>query len=210
MLEPLAGALEVTIAELISGERASSEEYTSVVDSAVKNVIEYSESQIAQKVKSFIKKAIVCMTCVCLLLLLLLPTLNGLIRGDGFAWQCIPAYLCAQKAAKAIETGDEQAIQSYIGNSEGMFSSLSELNEQGITIRKAEAKFWRTRLDDMFLLLEVDFIVIYQDIKYQFTCSGTYRNGKVEFMNIVNPGWGQEYPEWILQLNDALSTYDPG
>ena len=91
-----------------------------------------------------------------------------------------------------------------------MFSSLSELNEQGITIRKAEAKFWRTRLDDMFLLLEVDFIVIYQDIKYQFTCSGTYRNGKVEFMNIVNPGWGQEYPEWILQLNDALSTYDPG
>lgn len=210
MLEPLAGALEVTIAELISGERASSEEYTSVVDSAVKNVIEYSESQIAQKVKNFIKKAIVCMTCVCLLLLLLLPTLNGLIRGDGFAWQCIPAYLCAQKAAKAIETGDEQAIQSYIGNSEGMFSSLSELNEQGITIRKAEAKFWRTRLDDMFLLLEVDFIVIYQDIKYQFTCSGTYRNGKVEFMNIVNPGWGQEYPEWILQLNDALSTYDPG
>ena len=80
MLEPLAGALEVTIAELISGERASSEEYTSVVDSAVKNVIEYSESQIAQKVKNFIKKAIVCMTCVCLLLLLLLPTLNGLIN----------------------------------------------------------------------------------------------------------------------------------
>ena len=77
-------------------------------------------------------------------------------------------------------------------------------------IREADANFSRTRLEDMFLLVEVDFIVMYEDIHYQFTCSGTYDNGQIEFMNIVNPMVGQEYLAWILQLSDALSTYNPG
>ena len=54
-------------------------------------------------------------------------------------------------------------------------------------IREADANFSRTRLEDMFLLVEVDIIVMYEDIHYQFTCSGTYDNGQIEFMNIVNP-----------------------
>jgi transcriptional regulator with XRE-family HTH domain len=210
LLEPLAAALGVTIVELLAGKRTNREDCSGDIDSAVKNIIDYSENEIAQKVKAFMKKMIASVIAGCLILLLLIPTLNGLIRGDGFAWRCIPAYLCAEKAAMAIETGDAQGIRTYIGNSDGMFSALSELERQGVDILDAEAKFFRTRLDDMFLWLEMDLTVMYTDIRYQFTCAGTYRNGKVEFMNIVSPSVGRDYPQWILQLNDALSTYDPG
>ncbi len=210
LLEPLAAALDATVAELISGERTNKEEDTSTIDAAVKNIIDYSENEIAQKTKEFKKKLVVSITVSCLLVLLLIPTLNGLVGGNGFAWQCIPAYMCAQKAAKAIETKDEQAIRTYIGNSDDMFWALSKLEEQGVDIWKAQAKFSQTRLDYMFLRLEVELIVLFEDIKYQFTCNGTYRNGKVEFMNIVNPSLEQNYPQWILQLSNALSTYNPG
>ncbi len=196
--------------ELISGEHVNGGEYTEDIDSAAKDILAYSNQEITRKIKASTKRMMVSAVSVCLLVVLLIPALNGLIWGDGFAWRCIPAYLCAQKAAEAIETGDEQGIRTYIGNSDGMFEALWELHQQGVDIWEAEAKFLRTRLDDMFLRLEVELVVMYKDIKYQFTCNGTYRNGKVEFMNIVNPSVGQDYPEWILQLSDALSTYDPG
>lgn len=210
LLEPLAAALDVTIVELISGERTGCRERTNELDCAVKNIIDYSEHEMAQKRKALTKKIIVTVILAGLLFALLIPTLNGAIRGDGFVWQCIPAYLCAQGAARAIETTDAQKIQTYIGNSEDMASALLALEEQGVDIWKAEAKFLRTRLENMFLRLEVEMIVMYEGIKYQFTCHGTYRNGKVEFMDIVNPSVEQAYPMWMLQLNDALSTYDPG
>lgn len=196
--------------ELISGERLKREEYTDEIDLAVKNIITYSENEITQKTKALKKKVFACILLACLALLILIPALNGVIWGDGFSWECIPAYWCAQKASEAIQAYDEKSIQTYIGNSEGVFTALSELKEQGVMIQKAEAKFSRTRLEDMFLLIEVDFIVMHEEIKYQFTCSGTYRDGKVEFMNIVSTSLKHDYPTWILQLNDALSTYDPG
>ena len=210
LLEPLAAILDVTIVDLISGERADRKEYKDDLDLAAKNILDYSNREVARKINTFIRKSTLSAVSLCLVAILLIPTLNGLVGGDGFAWRCIPAYLCAQKAAKAIETGNEQAIQTYIGNSEGMSSALAELHEQGIEIRKAEAKFFRTRLDDMFLWLEIDLTVSYENIKYQFTCNGTYRDGKVEFMPIVSLGSEWDYPPWIMQLSDALSTYDPG
>lgn len=209
-LEPLATILEVTVIELISGTRIDTQEYVADIDCAVKNVLSYSENEIVQKTKALKKKIVISAVSVCVLLLFLIPTLNGLIGGNGFAWKCIPAYMSTRKAAEAITAYDEQAIQTHLGNSDGVFDELSDLKEQGIRIWDWDAKFSRTRLDDMFLIVEVDFIVLYQDIKYQFTCKGTYRNGKVEFMNIVPTGVGKEYPEWILQLSDALSTYNPG
>ena len=84
-----------------------------------------------------------------------------------------------------------------------MSAALEALRAQGVTIWKAEANFWQTRLDDMFLRLEVE-------LEYQFTCQGTYREGKVELMGLVSPRVGQSYPHWVLQLSDALATYDPG
>ena len=41
-------------------------------------------------------------------------------------------------------------------------------------------------------------------------CQASYRKGKVEFMGLVSPMVGQSYPDWVLQLSDALATYDPG
>lgn len=210
LLEPLAAALDVTIVELLSGEHGNSREHTANPESVAKKVIDYSEGEIAQKTKAFTRKVIAYILSAFLLFFLLIPTLNGLIVGEGFAWRCIPAYLCARKAAQAIETLDEESIQKFIGNSDDMFSALLELEAQGVHIWNAKAKFFQTRLDDMFLNLEVELIVLHEDIKYQFNCSGTYRNGKVELMNIVNPSVGQDYHAWILQLNDALPTYYPG
>lgn len=210
LLEPLAAALGITITELISGERQGTEEYTDEIDLAVKNMITYSENEMVQKIQGVKKRMLAHVIAAFLILLFLIPTLNGIIGGNGFAWECIPAYFCAQNAAKAVQTYDEEAIQAYIGNSNGVFTALSGLKEQGVIIREANAKFFRTRLEDMFLLVEVDFIVMHEDINYQFTCSGAYNNGKIEFMNIVNPSFGQDYPTWILQLNNALSTYNPG
>ena len=210
LLDPLAAVLGVSIGELLSGERAGSEADTNKPDSAIKNMTDDSKGEIVQTRRAVAKKMIVSVMLLGLILVCLIPTLNGTMGGDGFTWECIPAYLCAQKAAKAIETNDEQMIQTYIGNSEDMFSALSVLQEQGIDIWEAEAKFSRTRLEDMFLRLEVDLVVMYQDIKYQFTCGGTYRNGKVEFMNIVSHSLEENCPVWMVQLNDALSTYDPG
>lgn len=210
LLEPLSAVLGVTVTELISGERLESEEYKEEVDLAVKNIILYSENEMIQKMKALKKKVLAYTISACLILLILIPALNGMIGGNGFAWECIPAYLCTQKAAEAIQTYDKEAIQTYIGNSDGVFTALSELKEQGVLIQEANAKFLRTRLEDMFLLVEVDFIVIYKDVHYLFTCAGTYRNGKVEFANIVTPASEQDCPTWILQLSDALSTYNPG
>lgn len=160
--------------------------------------------------KALAKKAVLWILCACFLLVLAVPTLNGWIRGDGFTWQCIPAYLCAQKAARAIETGEAEAIHTYIGNSEGMASALAALRDDGMEIRSAKANFWQTRLDDGFLWLEVDLLVRYDGLQYQFVCKGTYREEKVELMSIISPSVEQTYPDWILELSDALGTYNPG
>lgn len=110
--------------ELISGERLKREEYTDEIDLAVKNIITYSENEITQKTKALKKKVFACILLTCLALLILIPALNGVIWGDGFSWECIPAYWCAQKAAEAIQAYDEKSIQTYIGNSEGVFTAV--------------------------------------------------------------------------------------
>ena len=120
LLEPLASVLGVTIVELLSGERMAPKVQTKELDAAARTALDYSERQLEKTKKALAKKAVLWILCACFLLVLAFPTLNGVIRGDGFTWQCIPAYLCAQKAARAIETGEEEAICTYIGNSEGM------------------------------------------------------------------------------------------
>ena len=62
----------------------------------------------------------------------------------------------------------------------------------------------------MFLWLEVDLFVEYQGITCRFDCRGTFREGKVELMELVSPAQDQQYLSWMLQLSDALATYDPG
>ena len=90
------------------------------------------------------------------------------------------------------------------------YEALEELREQGVVIRNAEASFSRTRLDDMFLFTELELTVQQESITYLLTCQGTWRNGKVEWMQIYVPSVGYDGPAWLPQLSEALATYDPG
>ena len=41
-----------------------------------------------------------------------------------------------------------------------------------------KANFWQTRLDDGFLWLEVDLLVRYDGLQYQFVCKGDVPEGE--------------------------------
>ena len=209
LLEPLAQALDATVLELISGTRTKQERCPENVDSAVQKVLRYSQQELARKGKSTRRRSLLA-ACVCLVLLLALPVLNGTLGGDGFAWRCIPAWLCARNAARALEDCDKEGIERYIGNAGGVYEALEELRGQGVVIRNAKAGFSRTRLDDMFLFTELELTVQQEGITYLFTCQGTWRNGKVEWMQIYVPSVGYDGPAWLPQLSEALATYDPG
>ena len=210
LLEPLAQALDATVLELVSGARAEQEPALENVDSAVKEVLQYSEREIARKGKTMRKKSLLAATVFCLALLLFLPVLNGTLGGDGFAWRCVPAWLCARNAARALENYDKEGIERYIGNAGGIYEALEELKEQGVVIRDAKASFSRTRLDDMFLFTELELTVEQENITYLLNCQGTWRNGKVEWMQIYVPSVGYDGPAWLPQLSEALATCDPG
>lgn len=210
LLEPLAQALDTTVLELVSGARTEPQAYAEPIESAVKEVLQYSEQEIARKGKTMRKQSLLAVLGVCLALLLVLPALNGTIFGDGFAWRCIPAWLCARGSAEALERYDKEGIERYIGNADGVYEALMELKEQGVRIRNARASFSRTRLDDMFLFTELELTVQQESITYLFTCKGTWRNGKVEWMPIYIPSVGYEGPDWLPQLSEAIATYDPG
>lgn len=94
------------------------------------------------------KQSLFAVLGACLVLLLTLPALNGAIFGDGFAWRCIPAWLCARGSAEALERYDKEAIERYTGNADGVYEALMELKGQGVRIRNARASFSRTQLAD--------------------------------------------------------------
>ncbi len=208
LLEPLAQVLDITVMEIISGEKQS--EKIEDVNTAVKNIIDYSEKEIKNKTISLKRKMVLWIFSLCTVIGMLIPVYNGLVSGDGFSWRCVPAYITAEKAVKAIKNYDKQGIESNINDSENMHRQLLLLEQQGVRILEADTKLSQTKLEDMFLLIEVEFVVEYEEIKYKFTANGTYRNGKVEFMNIVTEDIYKNYPQWMISLNDALSTYNPG
>ena len=56
LLEPLSKALDISITELISGERVTQNEISEKIEESAKNVIDYSKNEIAYKIKLFKKK----------------------------------------------------------------------------------------------------------------------------------------------------------
>ncbi len=209
MLEPLAKALGLTVMDLISGEKSCADTQENF-DTAVKNIIDYSEKEIAAKNKTFRKKTYSSIA-VCLVgIIVVLITLNSVVFGEGFGWQCIPAHIRAEKRAVAIKTNNRRDIEKYIGGSENMSDGLTQLENRDVVILKADTKPGRTRMEDLFLIVEMDFIVRHRDINYRFTANGTYRNGKIELMSIVAEDLDKNYPRWMIQLSDTLSTYNPG
>ena len=127
-LEPLARELDVTILELIAGEPAPAAPQPDAVDSAVKQTIRYSEQEMRRRGKALIKRLLLTVLGVCLAAVLVLPTLNGLIFGNGFAWRCIPAWLCARNAAQALESYDEDGIERYIARADGLYDTRSGMH----------------------------------------------------------------------------------
>ncbi len=200
----------MTILELIAGECASADPQPDAVDSAVKQTIRYSEQEMRRRGKALTRRLLLAVLGVCLAAVLVLSTLNGLIFGNGFAWRCIPAWLCARNAAQALENYDEDGIERYIARADGLYDTLTELREQGVVIRDARADFGRTRLDDMFLFTEMELTVWQDELTYLFTCQGTWRNGKMEWMQIYVPSVGYDGPAWLPQLSEAIATYNPG
>ncbi len=210
LLEPLADILGISVVEIISGEKEDKTGISGDIDTAVKNILDYSGKEIENKNKRFKKKTIFTLAALFMAAVLLIPVYNGIIRGDGFAWRCIPAYIKAEKAANALENYDKQAIERYIYNSGNMPEELNNLKEQGVVIWRADTNLSRVRLEDMFLLLEIDFTILHEDIKYSVTCNGTCRNGKIELMPMAAEDLYKDYPWWILKLSETVSTYNPG
>ncbi len=207
LLEPLSQALDLSVMELISGEKNTESQN---IDSAVKSIIDYSENEITQKSRIIKRKSYFSLLAFCMSVIIALITLNSVVFGEGFGWQCIPAHIRAEKRAVAIRTNDRKAIEKYIGSSRSMSAGLSRLEERDVVILKADTKLRRTRLEDLFLVVEIDLIVRHRDIKYRFTANGTYKNRKIELMSIVAEDIDKNYPRWMLQLSDTLSTYNPG
>lgn len=209
LLEPLAQILGTTVLGIVSGTRAEQQAHAEQIENAVKEALQYSEQEIARKGKTLRKRSLLAVLGVCLMLLML-PALNGTIFGEGFAWRCIPAWLCAREAAQALEQYDEEGIERTIGNADGVYEALTQLKEQGVVIRNARARLSRTQLDDMFLFTELELTVQQEHITYLFTCQGAWRNGKVEWMQIYVPSVGYDGPAWVPQLSEAIATYYPG
>ena len=209
LLEPLAQVLGATVLELVCGKRTGQQTHSEQIDGAVKEVLQYSEQEIVRRRKTLRRRSLLAVLGACLALLVL-PALNGIIFGEGFAWRCIPAWLCARNSAEVLENYDEEGIDRYIAHADGVYEALTELKEQGVVIRNARARLSRTRLDDMFLFTELELTVEQEQITYLFTCQGTWRNGKVEWMQIYVPSVGYDGPAWLPQLSEAIASYDPG
>lgn len=64
LLEPLAKALDVSIVELIEGERSTETVYVNEIEESAKNVIDYSKKEIERKVKTTKKRYIGAISCV--------------------------------------------------------------------------------------------------------------------------------------------------
>ncbi len=207
LLDPLSKILEISVLELINGELETKEEKPM---DAVKKVLDYSETATAELRRNYRKQMIGISILVFLLCVMGILTVNQFCYGNGFAWSCIPAYIEGEKAAKALENYDKEMLETSLADGQSMYDGLVKLEQRGIVIRDAKVSLSGVRLEDMFLFLEIDLVVEYQQIKYLFTCPGTYRDGKVELMHISDFTTGEECPKWMLELSEVLSTYNPG
>ncbi len=200
LLEPLSHALGTTVTELITGQREI------VTEVAVTSALTYSGQELARKIVLLRKR----MAALLLGLCLLLPLLNRFVCNNGFVWECVPAWLCARQAATALEDGDGDKITAYLAHAEAIPAALAELENQGTRILSATVPFSRALLEDGLLMLEIEFVVEHEDLCYQLTCPGIWRNGRVELMHVLYSGTWEACPEWLWQFSSAIATYAPG
>jgi len=199
LLEPLSSILDISISELVTGKREVNQQ-------TVLDMIDYSKKEIKESKKRFLKNGLLMILSICIVL----PLINDLFVGEGFSYRCLFAHSCLNQAARNIVDYD-CSLENYIYDSEGMTSKLMTLKENGVVICDYIIDWSRIRLDDMFLFLEMELIVEYENLTYLLLCTGTYQNGKISFMHIYpKSSWSIEVPLWMNELNDVLCTYNPG
>ncbi len=205
ILEPLSEILELTITEIITGERHTYDQ-VELIHNNDKAFIDYSSEQIQIHKKKGFRRALSLFIAV----IMLMPVYKGIFRGDGFTYSCIPAYIKTKAAADAITDCDKDKIDMYISDARDMYEKLSELYDEGVYIDSYETKLSDTHLEDMFMTTETDFYVTYEELTYKFVCTGTIQNNKTAFMYILPSTSSGELPEWISDFEDAICTYFPG
>ena len=195
--------------ELVSGKRTEQQTHSEQIDGAVKEVLQYSEQEIARRRKILRKRSpaggagsVLCAACAA-------HTERDRFRGRIRLAVHSRLVVCPQlsRGAGKLRRG---GIDRYIARADGVYEALTELREQGVVIRDAKARLSRTRLDDMFLFTELELTWEQEHITYLFTCQGTWRNGKVEWMQIYVPSTGYDGPAWLPQLSEAIATYNHG
>ena len=198
LLEPLAEALDVTIIDIIKGECLS----TYTLQQASIDVLDYSKNDAKMKMKKWIGRVVV----VLVVLVLFVPIGNG-ISGNGFAWNCLPARSMAKKASKALIGYDEDLLQEYLMIDAMQIEDLVQLKEEGVVITDYNCLFQDVRLEDGYLLVEVDYYILYENQRYQIRASGTYQDGKIGFQQIFAGGIWEDMPEAMQRIQDALCNY---
>ncbi len=117
------------------------------------------------------------------------------------------------EAVQAVAEQDAQAIAERLAFSEEVPAALAELARDGVVITGGRALLSETYLEDMFLLLKVEFEVRADGRDWTVPFIGTCRGGRVELM-YIDPGWpghgAEPRPGWADALEQALDTYDPG
>ena len=208
LLEPLSDIFDVSINELITGQR--NEAYTEDnTDTLIKEMIVYSNNEINTKLIDY-KKGIIIKILKSLFAAVFFLMIAIQIGGDGFGIGCIPAYLHLEKTTNAIEKYDEDKINRYIYNAKEMdvYNKLIALREEGIDILDRDAELFKTKLDDGFMFTQANIVIRHDGIDYMVYFTGTYRNGKTELMYI--DGVIGKTPECIEKLKRAICTYNPG
>ncbi len=209
LLEPLAEILEVSISEIIAGQRKENTTNTYNTDAAIKELILYSCREIIDKLSALKKKiALKIIFTITAVIFIFLCAVQ--IAGDGFGIDCIPAYLHLHKTTNALESYNERKINKYIykAKDKNVYNKLLELKEEGIEILDRDAELFKTRLDDGFMFTRANIVIRYGGINYMVYFKGTYRNGKTELIHAEDIY--TDVPECIEKLEKAICTYNPG
>lgn len=208
LLEPLSEIFDVTIGELIYGQRDENR-IDSASDTVIKELILFSYNEIKNKF-SFMKKKFYIRVLLCFFLAIILFLFAVQINGNGFGIDCIPAYLHLHKTTNAIENYNEKKINKYIyrAKEKEVYNNLIALKEEGIEILDRDAELSGTRLDDGFMFTRASIVIRYDGVTYMVYFKGTYRNGKTELIHTEEIY--AELPDCIAKLQKALCTYNPG
>lgn len=216
-IEPLAAALGCTATELIAGKKMPIHFDAAGREQAVRQTLQYSQTVWGQMLRGLVGRAAVTAAALLLGGMVVLLTVVQL-KGDGFAWSCIPAWWQVRGATRAVAEGDAQAMTHTIQNGAEVARALATLEQQGITVTGWRAPLFLAAaghtgawLDNAFVHIETELYVQADGAEYRVIAHGTCQNGKAAFLYLR---CGMLLPEqqagWLTRLSSALCTYDPG